>query len=48
MSTIDTGGLSAAFSIRFTLNELANETGASLRQIRHYRALECKHPVNPS
>lgn len=44
MSTTDTEGLSVAFSVRFTLNELANETGASLRQIRHYRALELVSP----
>ena len=44
MSTTGAEGLSAAFSIRFTLNELANETGASLRQIRHYRALELVSP----
>lgn len=39
MSTTDTESLSVAFSIRFTLNQLANETGASPRQIRHYREL---------
>lgn len=44
MSTTDTEGLSAAFSVRFTLNELANKTGASLRQIRHYRALDLVSP----